>query len=121
MAAKNKSHDLVTAPANRRHTSSFFGRAYRSNAPGNILDNMLDASEKKSWSIHDPRIGPFATLDLLGTLLAGVAIADYAEVSLVFVMLALMIVAIMVHSILEVPTALNYFLGLSQKPERLRN
>ena len=82
---------------------------------------MPDASEKKSWSIHDPRIGPFATLDLLGTLLAGVAIADYAEVSLVFVMLALMVVAIMVHSILEVPTALNYFLGLSQKPERLRN
>lgn len=82
---------------------------------------MTGTPEKKSWSIHDPRIGPFATLDLLGTLLAGVAIADYAEVSLVFVMLALMIVAIMVHSIMEVPTALNYFLGLSQKPERLRN
>lgn len=73
-----------------------------------------------TWSIHDPRIGPFASLDLLGTLVAGVAIADYTQSSLVFVMVALMIVAVMVHSLLGVPTALNYFLGLSPPPERLR-
>jgi hypothetical protein len=72
-----------------------------------------------TWSIHDPRIGPFAALDVLGTLAAGVAIADYTRSSLVFVMVALMIVAVMVHVLLGVPTALNYFLGLSPPPELL--
>ena len=79
-------------------------------------------------SIHDPRVLNFAILDILGTVLLAVittSIHRYYSHSLTPLPILLlghfcvwMLIAILVHYLLRIPTTLNYYLGLSEKPIR---
>jgi len=78
-------------------------------------------------SIHDYRVFNFAILDILGTILGAYIIYRYKMfscfniVSFSSILAILIVLGIFVHLVLEIPTTLNNFLGLSKPSERSTN
>lgn len=70
--------------------------------------------------LRKPKLFDIALFDLIGTLLGAFLAHRYFDMkqSLVAVMFAFVIIGIAVHVLLGVPTMLNYYLGLSEKPMR---
>lgn len=64
------------------------------------------------------RVADIAVFDVLATAVVGQLISSRLNIGFMYVFLILIIVAIFVHKALGVNTMLNYYLGVSDKPER---
>lgn len=68
------------------------------------------------------RVGGLALLDLVPTVLVAVGIAYYHDKSfnlgtILIVLMILIVIAIITHVAIGQPTMLNYYLGISRKPD----
>lgn len=69
--------------------------------------------------IHDIRIFNFAIIDVLGTILIAYIAYRYKIIQSFPISLGLfLLLAIVIHYLLNIPTTLNHILGLSGKSER---
>lgn len=84
-------------------------------------------AKSDTLSIHDVRMFNFAIIDILGTFFIGYIIYRYNLLkklhitSFFEIMIFLFLTAIIIHYLLGISTTLNYFIGLSDRPERSTN
>jgi F0F1-type ATP synthase assembly protein I len=78
------------------------------------LSEYADMFGKPNQDIHAYRIGPFASVDLIGTLviggLIGYFLIDQSIMGMIAGMLCLILLGIIMHLIFGVKTALNVML-----------
>ena len=66
--------------------------------------------------LREPRLGGFVIFDYAATLGATYFLANYTNTNFLFVFVILLIISIIAHSLLKIPTYTNYLLGLSKNP-----
>ena len=71
-------------------------------------------------SLRQPKLFGISIFDVLLTLLAALAIQKYLykDMDLLVIFLGLVVLGIVIHWVTGTPTMLNYYLGISKKPER---
>ena len=71
-----------------------------------------------NWNIHKLKLFNFAIIDIIGTIIIGILLYRYKIVrcSLQITIFGLFILGIIVHIIFNIPTRLNYLLGVSKDP-----
>lgn len=61
------------------------------------------------------RLFDIALFDVFGTALGGLLISKKLNLSFLITFIILMVIGVIVHWVLEVPTMLNYYLGINSK------
>lgn len=69
-------------------------------------------------TLREPKVFGIAVFDLGGTLLAAYGLAIYFGGDPLVWMIGSILLGIGVHFAMGVPTMLNYYLGISEAPER---
>ena len=69
--------------------------------------NYKEIFGKPNEGFHSARIGPFASNDLIGTIILSILLSFLMNWSFIFSFIILMIVAISMHKLFCVNTALN--------------
>lgn len=69
-------------------------------------------------TLRKPKLYNIAIFDLGGTLIGAYVLADYMDGNPYEYMAMAIIAGIIVHKLLGINTALNYYLGLSPPPTR---
>ncbi len=76
-------------------------------------------NKKKETSVintlRKPKFFGMAIFDLSGTFLIAVVIAKFFTWSIAKTFVVLMVIAVFTHFIFDVPTQLNYYIGLNEK------
>lgn len=72
-------------------------------------------------SIHDPRFLNFAIIDILGTIILAYIFSVYMKISLISSIIIMFLIGIISHIVFKQNTTLNYYLGLSNKPDRYKD
>jgi len=69
-------------------------------------------------NLRSPTIGNFVIFDFVATIIAAIYVKKIANIGLLAALILLILISIILHAILEIPTTTNYYLGLSEKPIR---
>jgi hypothetical protein len=73
------------------------------------------------FGIRKYRIIDISVFDVIITMILGIFISDILNIQLYIIFFILLIMAISIHRIFNIPTMLNYYLGLNTKKEVLDN